>query len=358
MKLISMSEIKLAFIGFGTVAQGCAEQLVLKKTQLSQDHNFEYRVVSISDTLKGSIQNNDGIDLSEALRLAKGGKKLDGQGIKGVVGLSSLESIRTSEADVVIEASWTNLKDGEPGLSHITSALQNDKDVVTSNKGPLALAYRRLVALAKAQGRHLRFESTVMSGTPIFSLKEFGLAGAKVTELRGILNGTTNYILTQMEQGMRYDEALKQAQKLGYAEANPEGDVEAYDPAAKVTILANALMNADVNYRDVEREGISEINPEVIRKASKKSERIKLVASASIGGDGKVKAAVRPTPVPYTSILAHVGGVMNALQISTDVQPDVTIIGPGAGGDSAGYGLLNDLLIVHKMRANGETMMS
>jgi homoserine dehydrogenase len=189
-------------------------------------------------------------------------------------------------------------------------------------------------------------------------LKEFGLAGAKVTELRGILNGTTNYILTQMEQGIGYDKALKQAQKLGYAEANPEGDVEAYDPAAKVTILANALMNADVNYRDVEREGIREITPEAIRKASEKSERIKLVASASIGRDGKVKAAVRPTLVPYTSILAHVGGVMNALQISTDVQPDVTIFGPGAGGDSAGYGLLNDLLIVHKMRANGETTTS
>jgi homoserine dehydrogenase len=353
-----MSETKLAFIGFGTVAQGCAEQLVLNKARLSRDHKFEYRVVSISDTLKGSIQNNDGIDLPEALRLAKGGKKLDGQGMKGVRGLSSLESIKTSEADVVVEASWTNLKDGEPGLSHIIGALQNGKDVVTSNKGPLALAYRRLVTLAKAQGRHLRFESTVMSGTPIFSLKEFGLAGAEVTELKGILNGTTNYILTQMEQGMRYDEALKQAQRLGYAEMNPDGDVEAYDPAAKVTILANALMNADVNYRDVEREGISEITPEVIRKASEKSERIKLVASTSIDGDGKVEAAVRPTPVPYTNILAHIGGVMNALQISTDVQPDVTIVGPGAGGDSAGYGLLNDLLIVHKMRAKGETTIS
>jgi homoserine dehydrogenase len=353
-----MSETKLAFIGFGTVAQGCAERLVMKKAQLSQEHGFEYRVVSISDTLKGSIQNNDGIDLSEALRLAKGGKKLDGQGMKGVAGLSSLESIRASEADVVVEASWTNLKDGEPGLSHIVAALQSNKDVVTSNKGPLALAYRRLIALAKAQGRYLRFESTVMSGTPIFSLKEFGLAGARVKELKGILNGTTNYILTQMEQGMRYDEALKQAQKLGYAEANPEGDVEAYDPTAKVTILANALMNADVNYRDVEREGISEITPEDIRKASNRSERIKLVASATIGGDGKVKAAVKPTPVPYTNILAHVGGVMNALQISTDVQPDVTIIGPGAGGDSAGYGLLNDLLVIHKMRANGQMTKS
>jgi homoserine dehydrogenase len=284
------------------------------------------------------------------LKVSQSGKKLDAGGLSGKTGLSTIETIKTSDAEIVIEATWTNLKDAEPGLTHLVTALESGKDVATSNKGPIALAYRRLTELAELKGRHLRFESTVMSGTPVFNMHEFALQGAKITALKGILNGTSNYVLTEMAAGKNYNEVLKRAQELGYAEVDPSGDVEAYDPAAKITILANALMNADVSYRDVERQGITRITLDDINKAAKESKRIKLIASASKDANGKWAVSCKPTLLPTSDLLAHVDGVMNALQVSTNVQPDVTIIGPGAGGDSAGYGLLNDLLLVHAVQ--------
>ena len=344
-----MREVKLVFIGFGTVAQGCARHLLHNRSFLKEQRGFAYKVVGIADTVKGSVQNNEqGVDLSKTLELVAKGKKLDNGDLPGKRGLSSLETMKSSDADVVVEATWTNLKDGEPGLTHIVAALESGFDVVTSNKGPIALHYRMVTELAKSKGRQLRFESTVMSGTPVFNLYECGLTGARVNGLRGILNGTTNYILTEMVAGKSYDDTLRHAQQLGYAEAEPSGDVEGYDPAAKITILANALMDANVNFSDVVREGITHLTFDEIRKAEQASKRIKLLASAVRDQEGRVAASVRPTLIPQTDILAHVSGVMNALQIATNVQPDITIMGPGAGGDSAGYGLLNDILSISR----------
>jgi homoserine dehydrogenase len=346
-----MKEVKLVFVGFGTVAQGCAKHLASHKKELERDYSFQFKVVAITDTVKGSILNSDqGINLPDALRVSQSGAKLDAGELKGKTGLSTIETIRDTDAEIVIEATWTNLKDAEPGLTHLVTAIENGKDVATSNKGPIALAYKRLTELAKSKGRQLRFESTVMSGTPIFNMHEFALQAAKITALKGILNGTSNYVLTEMTAGKNYNEVLKRAQELGYAEVDPSGDVEAYDPTAKITILTNALMNANVNYHDVERQGITNITPDDINIAAKESKRIKLIASASKDAKGKWAVSCKPTQLPSTDILAHVDGVMNALKISMDVQPDVTIIGPGAGGDSAGYGLLSDVLTIHRLR--------
>jgi homoserine dehydrogenase len=247
------------------------------------------------------------------------------------------------------------LDDGEPGLSHIIAALEGGMDVATSNKGPIALYFRRLNDLAKSKRRYLRFESTVMSGTPVFNMAEFCLAGARIRALTGILNGTTNYILTEMARGKRYGDALKQAQELGYAEADPTGDVEALDPAAKITILANVLMGAELNFNQVEREGISRISMEDVKKAVRDPRRIKLIASASHDEKGRIQAKVKPILLPVSDMLANVDGVTNALRISLDTQPDVTIMGPGAGGDSAGFGLLSDILTIHRLRAMRES---
>ena len=346
---MAVKELKLVFVGFGTVAQGCAGHLVRNHEYLEQAFGFRYKTVAISDPAKGTLQNeNEGIDLSEALALIRKGNRLEG--LKGRTGLSSIDTIKTSGADVMIESTWTNLKDGEPGLSHIVAALENEIDVATSNKGPIALSFKKLHALARSKRRCLRFESTVMSGTPVLNLHDFCLSGTKITALRGILNGTTNYILTEMTTGRSYDEALKRAQEMGYAEADSSGDVEAFDPAAKITILANALMDAELDFNEVEREGISRIGIEDIEEATNNSKRLKLIASASRDEEGHVKAMVKPTLVSDSEILAQISGVMNALQISMDAQPDVTVIGPGAGGDSAGYGLLSDILAIHRLR--------
>jgi homoserine dehydrogenase len=344
-----LEELKLAFAGFGTVAQGCATHLMRNKQNLEKTYGFRYKVVAISDPMKGSLQNKDeGIDLNRAMQLLRNGEKLDR--LKERTGLSSVENIRTSDADIMVETTWTNLNDGEPGLSHIVAALDAGMDVATSNKGPIALRYRELNDLAKSKHRYLRFESTVMSGTPVLNLSEFCLAGAKIKALTGILNGTTNYILTEIARGKSYQEALKRAQELGYAEADPTGDVEAFDPAAKITILANDLLGAELELNQVEREGITRIGIEDVRKAAMESQRIKLLASASKDEKGRILANVKPTLLPDSDMLANVDGVTNALRISTDTQPDVTIIGPGAGGDSAGFGLLSDILTIHRLR--------
>lgn len=336
--------LRLAIIGFGVVGQGLARHLVSKRQYLSSKYNFEYDVVAICDLKLGSIMCDSGISLSKVLKLIDSGKRID-EYENVAKGFSALEVIKQTTADVVVEATWTNLETGEPGLTHIRRSLERGIHVVTSNKGPIALAYRELKRLAESRRAFLRFEATVMSGTPTINLGLECLAGADIKCLRGILNGTTNYILTEMGRGVSYSEALRKAQELGYAEADPTADVEAWDPAAKIVILSNVLMDADLKIRDVERRGITDITLRDIDEARRRSKVIKLVAKAEKIG-GRVTASVKPEEIPMTDPLAHVDGVLNALTYVLDVQRDVTVIGPGAGGDSAGYALLSDILTI------------
>ncbi len=338
-------KFRLILVGFGTIGQGFAKILAEKREHLRRNFGFEYEVVAVADTVKGSVMNKSGLDLVRLLSLAEQKWNIrDYRG--GTEGLSSIETIKQANANVLVEATWTNLKDGEPGLTHIKTALNEGLHVVTTNKGPIALAYRELADLASRRGRHLRFEGTVLSGTPIINLATEALAGSTVTSIRGILNGTTNYILSEMEAGRTFDEALKRAQELGYAEAEPSGDVEAWDPAAKITILANVLMGGKVKLSAVHREGISKTTLGDIREARSTGTRIKLVAKA-YEDSGEIKARVVPERLPETDLLSHVSGVLNAVTLSTDIQPDITIVGPGAGGDSGGYALLSDLLALN-----------
>jgi homoserine dehydrogenase len=296
--------------------------------------------------LKGSVYKPAGLDLGKLLPLVKETGKVTGYP-EGEKGWDSLKSIKESNADIVIEVSHTDIETGEPGLSHIRTALKAKKHVVTTNKGPIALAYRELSELARENGVFLRFEGAVLSGTPSLNLGLEALAGAEIREIRGILNGTTNYILTQMSKGMSYQAALKEAQRLGYAEAKPDADVEGWDALAKIVILANVLMGGEVKVADVEREGITGITIKDIEEAEQEGKCWKLIARAW-REEGEVKARVRPEKIAREDFLAGVGGVMNALVLDTDVLGEVTIIGPGAGGREAGFALLSDMLSIHR----------
>lgn len=332
---------RLAFVGFGKVAQGFAKILLEKRADLKHRLGFDYEVVAVADTIKGSVMSRSGLRLQKLLSLVqeKGSIKDYGQGRKG---LSPVETITQTDANVLVETTWTNLKDGEPGLSHIRKALGEGLHVVTTNKGPIALAYHELAALARRRGCHLRFEGTVLSGTPAISLAKENLAGSTFNSIRGILNGTTNYILDEMEAGKTYAQALEKAQKLGYAEADPS-----WDSTAKITILTNVLMAGRIKPADVRREGIRGITVEDVRDAQATGKRIKLVAKA-YRDEGRIRAQVIPERLEENDLLSHVSGVLNAMILSTDVQPEVTIVGPGAGGDSAGYALLSDLLALNR----------
>lgn len=339
-------KFNLAFIGFGVVGQGFAQILMRKRDLLRRKYNLEYEVVAVSDVKKGSVLHETGLNLPSILNLVRKTGSIDGYK-GGRKGLSSLETIRESNADVIVEVTWTNLNSGEPGLSHIRESLASGKHVITSNKGPIAVAYSELRSLARSHKVFLKFESTVLSGTPALNLGLESLAGLDISCVRGIVNSTTNYILTEMEKGQGYSEALKEAQRLGYAEADPTMDVEGWDAVGKVVILANAVMGGNLKVGDVERIGITRVSSEDVEGAKLEGKRIKLIARAW-RQDGVVKAKVSPEKIHLTDFLAHVDGTLNALTFTTDGLREVTIVGRGAGGVEAGQGLLSDLIAINR----------
>jgi len=334
--------MRLLFVGFGTVGQGLAELLLSKRDELKRTYGFEWKVTGIADTIKGSAYDPKGIDLAKALALAAKGESLAALD-RGDKGWDALAMAKRAEADVLLEATYTDIKTGEPATSHIRAALDRGVHVVTTNKGPLALHYRDLSELAAKRKVEFLFEGTVMSGTPLLNLVRETLAGAEVLEVQGILNGTTNYILTRMEEGLSYEEALKKAQELGYAEAVPDADVLGWDALAKVTILANVVFGANLKPTESPCEGITKISGEDIARAKAEGKRYKLIGKVWREGD-QVRAQVSPQLVPTTHPLAGVSGATNAVTITTDALGEVTIVGPGAGRRATGYAMLNDLL--------------
>jgi len=337
---------RLILIGFGVVGQGITEILISKKDFLKQKYGFEYEIVAISDLLKGSIANPKGLDPQKLLDLVKAGQKLDAYGL-GTPGMDALTTINQVDADIMIEVSYTDVKTGEPATSHCRAAFHRGMHVVTSNKGPVALFYHDLMKLASSKKLMFGIEGTVMSGTPVLNTGMKSLAGCSFTRISGILNGTTNYILTEMEQGKPYAEVLKKAQELGYAEADPSGDVEGWDALAKVIILSNVLMAGNVTFQDAEREGITNITLEDVQKAKAEGARWKLIGETSIQ-NGKIKAKVAPKKLPLSDPLANVMGVTNAITFETDLLGNVTIIGKGAGKIETGFSILTDLLDIHR----------
>jgi homoserine dehydrogenase len=341
-----MKTWKIAMIGFGTVGQGLAEILLAKEQSLKDEEGFACSVVAVSDLRLGSVLAPSGIDLKEALRMVKEGKSLDGYpGGKG--GLDAAATIRETNADVLVEIGYTDIRTGEPATSHVRQALARGMHVVTTNKGPVALFLPDLLDLARSKGVRFLFEGTVMSGTPVLSFAKKNLAGCRVLSFSGILNGTTNYMLTEMEKGMGYDEILKKAQELGYAEAVPDADVKGWDALGKVVILSNYVLGARVKPSDIPCEGITEITPEKMKKAASEGKRYKLIGRASIDG-GRVQASVAPATLPLSDPLAGVSGPTNAVTFETDLLGSVTVVGPGAGRAATGFAVLADLIDIHR----------
>ena len=214
-------EYKIGLIGCGTVGQGLLEILDSKNEYLRDQFDFEPKIVAVCDKLKGTVLIPEGIDIKKLLQILNEGKKineyLEGEANQAE-GMETLEIIEKCEADIFVELTYTDIKTAEPATSYIKKALRTGKHVVTSNKGPAALYYHELNRLAKENNLFFRIEGTVMSGTPVFNLFEHGLAGNNIKEIKGILNGTTNFILSKMEEeNMDYEVALKLAQKMGYA---------------------------------------------------------------------------------------------------------------------------------------------
>ncbi len=338
---------KIGLIGFGNVGQGFTRILAKKREELIRKHNFNFKLIAIADPITGNAYDERGLNLNGIVRqLDLKGNIRDLEGVRKDI--DSLFIIKETDVDIIVEVTPTNIETGEPGMTHIKTALEYGKHVVTSNKGPIALAYRELMNLAYRKDVCLRFEGTVMSGTPSLSLAREALAGCEISKIQGIVNGTTNFILTKMEEGMTYSDALKLAQQLGYAETDPTADVEGWDAAVKAVILANTVMDGDITIKDVEREGITKITVDDIKNALSEGYRIKLLAVVEKAEDG-IKASVKPTRVALTHPLANIMGVTNALTFTTDHLGEVTLIGPGAGRIETGQAILSDILHIVRL---------
>ena len=339
-----MASHRLLLIGFGNVGQGLAQILRDQSEMLARQFDAQFKIVAICDSIKGNVHNSMGLSPAALLDAIK----MDGH-LKNLSGVKpdwdAFQAIKECDADIVVELSNTDLKTGQPALAHLRAALERGKHIVTTNKGPIALHYGELAKRARAHGVILGIEGTVMSGTPSLRLGHELLSAAGIRRIQGILNGTTNYILSRMEQGATYAAALAEAQKEGYAEADPTGDVEGYDAAAKVVILSHIMFGAALTMNQVKRTGITGLTPKDIEQAKGNRERWKMIGSLERVG-GEIAASVAPVRLSVDHPLASVSGATNAITFTTELLGDVTLIGPGAGRVQTGYAIITDLLSI------------
>jgi homoserine dehydrogenase len=329
--------MRIILLGWGVVGQSFAKILLRREKGLIKSYGFRPRIVAIVDK-GGAATNPKGLDLKQMLSLKARKGTVAANNKNGSPGRSASDVMESMEAEAMVEVTPTNIEDGEPTLSHIKTAFKTGKHVVTTNKGPLALALPALTELADHNNVYLRFSGTVGAGTPVLEFAKKCLMGDRIVSIRGILNGTTNYILSEMdEKHITFQEALKNAQKLGYAEADPTMDVDGIDAAAKLVIMANWIMNKKVTLKDVKIRGIRDISPQDLENASKKGSTLKLVGSI------EESLKVEPTQISRHDALA-VGGALNAVTFVSEFAGEQTIIGRGAGGLETASAILRDLI--------------
>lgn len=334
--------MKIVILGFGAVGQGVARVISLKHEYLLDKYGLQMDIVASADR-SGAAVSEKGLDPELLLETKAETGKLSKYPEYGVEGVSGLELLDKVEYDCLVEVTPTNIENGEPARSHMLKALENGKDVVTSNKGPLALSFAQLAETAQKTMANFKYEASVGGAMPIINLAHDTLAGSNIESVYGILNGTTNYILSRMaKEGSSYEQTLNEARELGIAETDPSQDVDGWDAACKIVILANSVLNLKSTLKDVKVEGISKITPEAMALAKKEGYLIKLIGEAS-----QDVLEVSPRLVKEGSPFA-VEGTLNVATLKTDLAEDVTVVGKGAGSIETASAILSDLLNIWK----------
>lgn len=323
-------------LGFGVVGQSLAKLLLSRSVDLYSQYGIKPRIVACVDS-RGSAISPAGLDLQRLLEAKKTRKTVGGYDKVGSK-FNPIQVVENVDAEVVLECSPTDLSTGEPGTQHIVTAMRTGKHVISVNKGPLALAFPSLIELAGYNGVMFRFSGTVGGGTPILEFAKRCLKGDRIISFQGILNGTTNYILSKMEEGLGYESALDDAKGKGYAEANPSLDIDGFDAAAKLVIMANWVMGMKVTMKDVKRTGISNVKSAEVKKATDQGNAIKLIATCD-----SQRLDVAPTEVPKINPLC-VNGTLNAVTFFSEHSGQQTIIGRGAGGMETASAIIRDLI--------------
>jgi homoserine dehydrogenase len=337
-----MTHYKLALLGFGNVGQALARLLLDKRDTLQREYDITFSITGIATGRHGTAIDPQGLDASRALQAVSQGKTLEAFSILPVPS-DTFDFIRRCAADILFENTPVNYETGQPALDHLRAALENGMHAITANKGPVVHGFHELTNLAKGKGLKFYFESTVMDGAPIFSLYRETLPGARLKSLKGLLNSTTNMILTRMEQGESFDQAVAYCQEIGIAETDPSGDVDGWDAAVKVAALVTVMMGSPLKPQQVNRLGIRGITSEEISRARAEGRRWKLVCSAQRGANG-VEARVAPELVAPDSPLYGVNGTTSIVQFETDVLGLLSIIETDPGPRTTAYGLFADFL--------------
>ncbi|MDR1515716.1 MAG: homoserine dehydrogenase [Synergistaceae bacterium] len=333
---------RIGLAGCGTVGRGLVALLGEKREYLEKKYGFSFSLNLVTDFIKGTVASADGLNPREII------ENLDRSG-----GLRSMKEaledtrladlLRRTPVDILCDATPTNYETGQPSLGILQTAIASGASAVTCSKGGVGLDLAGLKKLAADKGVKVRYESSVLSGTPLLNLAQGPLAGCLIEKALGIVNGTTNYILTMMEGGADYADSLREAQRLGYAETDPTGDVEGFDAAVKVCIMAQEFFGCKLSLSEIDREGITRVSPSDIKKAREEGKRVKLIAGVERHKD-TARGYVKPTAIDLTHPLASVSGPTNAVCLTTDNLGDVTVIGPGAGARETAQGLLSDIL--------------
>ena len=327
--------MRIILCGFGVVGQSFAKLLESRSEDLYARYGLKPRIVGVFDR-NGSAVDTSGLDVS---RLIDAKKKYNSvkKYSETKNNVSGIEMINDLEAEVLIETTQSNYNDAEPGMTHIVNAMKRGMHVISVNKGPLALAFPSLMELADYNRVIFRFSGTVGGGTPILDFAKNSLRGERIVSFDGILNGTTNYILTNMADGMSFNDALSDAKQKGYVEADESLDLDGLDAAAKLVILANWIMGMKVTMPDIKRTGIREIDSSDIKRAAEKNCTIKLIASCN------KKLVVEPKEITVDDPLC-VSGTLNAISFTSEHSGTQTIIGRGAGGTETASSILRDLI--------------
>ncbi len=332
----------IAILGFGNVGRALAHLLIDKAEVLQADFDLTVRVTGIATRSRGLAIDPAGLDLPSALARVESGGRLDDLH-RFAPAADTQAFVEMCPADVVMEATVLDPQSGQPATDYIRAALASGRHVVTANKGPVAYAYRQLTALAREHGVGFFFESTVMDGAPVLGIGREALLATEVRSIRGVLNSTTNYILTMLEQGLTFEQAVEGAQRLGVAEADPANDIDGWDAAVKIVVLANVLMGADLRPAHVDRTGIRDVTAEQVRAALAEQKRVKLVCEAVREGTA-VRASVKPLMLDMSDPLSQVQRTSSAVQIETDTLPGLTIIEGDTGPITTAYGMLVDMI--------------
>lgn len=349
-----MQDLKLAVLGFGNAGQAFARMLAEKQDDIRKTYGRGVCVTAIATRSKGTIVDPSGIDLLKACEAAKGLRRF-ADDTPGLCGMSTFDVLEKADYDAVCELTPLNIFTGQPAIDHIKAAFARGKHVVSANKGPIAWAFDELSAMAKEKGCMFFYETTVMDGTPVFNLAEHTLKLCHVTEVSGILNSTTNYILEELAAGREYDDIIAAGRKLGFIEADPSMDIDGYDAAAKVTALLNVLMKAHLTPDQVDRTGIGDITAETIREAAGRGKVIKLLCRGSLTEDGRVQASVRPVEVDRGDMLASIDSTTSVVSITTDLMGKLSVIEHAPEIQQTAYGIFGDVLRVLEGEIQKET---